>query len=125
MRSCSRSSHSHKPSDCSFDSNEESKRESTESNKGTGSTKPALNQALVIPNNPSSSLLRRGRTLGAEDRLQEDMLDRLKLIDTAMERAMRNHQEPMVIPDEVEVVDEVQRIVPESIMEHGHAEVGE
>jgi hypothetical protein len=53
------------------------------------------------------------------------MLDHLKLIDTAMERAMRNHQEPMVIPDDVEVVDEVQRIVPESIMEHGHAEVGE
>ena len=122
MRSCSRSSHSHKPSDCSFDSNEESKRESTES-KGTGSIKPALNQALVIPNNPSTSFLRRGRTLGAENRSQEDMLDRLKLIDTAMERAMRN-QDPMVFPDEVEVVDEIQRIVPESIMEHGHGEAG-
>lgn len=31
----------------------------------------------------------------------------------------------MVFPDEVEALDEVQRIVPESIMEHGHAEVGE
>jgi hypothetical protein len=31
----------------------------------------------------------------------------------------------MIFPDEVEALDEVHRIVPESIMEHGHAEVGE
>ena len=90
MHSCSRSSHSRKPSDFSYDSNEESKRESTES-KGTGSNKPALNQALVIPTqSASSSFMRRGRTLGTDERSQDDTLDRLKLIDTAMERAMRN-----------------------------------
>jgi hypothetical protein len=90
VHSCSRSSQSLKPSDYSYDSNEESKRESTES-KGTGSNKPALNQALVIPNqSASSSFMRRGRTLGTDERSQDDTLDRLKLIDTAMERAMRN-----------------------------------
>jgi hypothetical protein len=31
----------------------------------------------------------------------------------------------MIFPDEVEALDEVHRIVPESIMEHGHGEVGE
>jgi hypothetical protein len=90
VHSCSQSSQSRKPSDFSYDSNEESKRESTVS-KGTGSSKPALTQALVIPNqSASSSFLRRGRTLGTEERAQDDVLDRLKLIDTAMERAMRN-----------------------------------
>jgi hypothetical protein len=34
--------------------------------------------------------MRRGRTLGTDERSQDDTLDRLKLIDTAMERAMRN-----------------------------------
>jgi hypothetical protein len=48
-------------------------------------------QALVIPNqSATSSFVKRGRTLGSEERSQDDTLERLKLIDTAMERAMRN-----------------------------------
>ena len=118
-QSASQSSQSRKRSDFSAESFEESKKESN---------KPALNQAIMIPNFSSTgdnnSFLRRGRTLGTKDTAQEDVLDRLKLIDTAMERAMRN-QEPMVFPDEVEAIEDIQRQVPESIMEHGHAETSE
>lgn len=77
----------------------------------------------MIPNNAptNNSFLRRGRTLGAKELGHEDILDKLKLIDTAMERVMRN-QDPIVHPDVVESVEEIPRIIPESIMEHGHGE---
>jgi hypothetical protein len=44
----------------------------------------------MIPNQSNNSFLRRGRTLGAKEIAQEDILDKVKLIDTAMERVMRN-----------------------------------